>query len=99
MQELAAAAREHGIVRFVARVQPDNAAMKALVLELDPLARAHHEDGVVVYDFAVPGSLSLPSAGRPVRRPGAVESFLGRCAEGLRQLLPGRMPGGVVTQS
>ena len=98
MHALAAAAHDHGIARFVAWVQPENEAMKALVLKLDPLARAHHEDGLVVYDFAVPGSLSLPSAGTPARRPGAVEGFLGRCADGLRQLLPGRLPG-VVTQS
>jgi RimJ/RimL family protein N-acetyltransferase len=97
MYELAAAAREQGVRRFVAWVQPDNEPMKALVLKLDPLAHARHEDGLLVYDFAVPGSVSLPSARAPGRT-GAVGSLVGWCADGLRQLLPG-LPGGPVTQS
>lgn len=97
LYELSAAARAHGINRFVAWVQPDNEPMKALVLKLDPLAHARHEDGLLFYDFAVPGSLSLPSTRRPSRT-GPVETFVGWCADGLRQLLPG-LTGGAVTQS
>lgn len=97
MNELAAAAREQGVTRFVAWVQPDNEPMKALVLKMDPMAHARHQDGLLFYDFAVPGSLSLPSTRTPVRT-GAFESFVGRCADGLRQLLPA-LPGGPITQS
>ena len=97
MFELAAAAREHGINRFVAWVQHDNEPMKALILKLDPLAHARHEDGLLFYDFAVPGSLSLPSARTPSRM-GGVESLVGRFADGIRQLLPG-LSGGPLTQT
>lgn len=93
MHELAAAARDHGITRFVAWVQPDNEPMKSLIAKLDPLAHAHHEDGLLFFDFAVPGSIALPSAPGPVRATGPVEGFVGWCADGLRQLLPG-FPGG-----
>ena len=55
MHELSAAAREKGVTRFVAWVQPDNEPMKALVLKMDPMAHARHEDGLLLYDFAVPG--------------------------------------------
>ena len=65
--------REQGVTRFVAWVQPDNEPMKALVLKMDPMAHARHEDGLLLYDFAVPGSLSLPSARTPVRT-GRVEA-------------------------
>lgn len=98
LYELAAAARAHGITRFVAWVQADNEPMKALVRKLDPLARAHSEDGLLVFDFAVPGSISLPSARNPRPASGPVEGFVGWCADGLRQLLPG-LPGAPLTQS
>ncbi|MBY0273748.1 GNAT family N-acetyltransferase [Candidatus Binatia bacterium] len=93
MYELAAAARDHGITRFVAWVQPDNEPMKALIAKLDPLAHAHHEDGLLFFDFAVPGAIALPSAKVPVRRTGPLDGFVGWCADGLRQLLPS-LPGG-----
>lgn len=96
MLELAAAAREHGVTRFVAWVQPDNEPMKALVLKLDPLAHARHEDGLLVYDFAVPGSVSLPTGTAAVRN-GGFDGLVGWCADGLRHLLPG-LPG-ALTQS
>ena len=97
MHELSAAAREKGVTRFVAWVQPDNEPMKALVLKMDPMAHARHEDGLLLFDFAVPGSLSLPSARTPVRT-SRIESFVSWCADGLRQLLPG-LSGGPLPQS
>jgi RimJ/RimL family protein N-acetyltransferase len=98
LYELSAAARAHGITRFAAWVQADNEPMKALVRKLDPLARSHTEDGLLVFDFAVPGSISLPSARHPRQDVGAVEGFFGWCADGLRQLLPA-LPGGALTQT
>jgi len=87
IRELAVVARARGIRRFVAWVQPDNEPMKALVAKLDPLARSRIEDGLLVFDFAVPGVLDAP---RPVARatPTSLGGLVDRCGEGLRQLLP-----------
>lgn len=97
MLDLADAARRHGVARFAAWVQPDNEPMKALVAKLDPHARCHPEDGLLVYDFAVPGAVSVPMLERPRRPAGAVEGLVGWCADGLRQLLPARLVGGAVS--
>lgn len=88
VHELSRVARAHGVHRFTAWVQPDNEAMKALVAKVDPLARSHVEDGLLVFDFAVPGSLGVRA--RPLRRPvpSSLGSLVDWCGDGLRQLLP-----------
>lgn len=85
LRELSAAARAHGISRFTAWVQPDNEAMKALLLKLDPQATSHVEDGLLVFDLAVPGMVAAPEE-RPRDR-----SLVAWCADGVRRLLPGRV--------
>jgi len=91
--ELSAAARAHGIARFTAWVQPDNEAMKALVAKLDPLARSHVEDGVLVFDLAVPGTIELASEQRPRRVTNPLVGFADWCTASARQLFPGRLTG------
>ena len=94
--ELSAAARAHGITRFAAWVQPDNEPMKALILKVDPLARSRVEDGLLVFDFAVPGSI-VARAPRGVRNvPSVLGGLVDWCADGLRHLLPGRPAGAPV---
>lgn len=88
VHELSRVARAHGVYRFTAWVQPDNEPMKALVLKLDPLARSHVEDGLLVFDFAVPGGTATRT--RALRRPApsTLGSLVDWCGDGLRQLLP-----------
>jgi len=93
LRELSAAARAHGISRFTAWVQPDNEAMKALVLKLDPEARSHVEDGLLVFELTVPGTVTIPSDPRPRAGRTALGGLAERCADGLRQILPGRFIG------
>jgi hypothetical protein len=73
-------------------VQPDNEPMKAVILKLDPLARSRVEDGLLVFDLAVPGSIAVPVRQRGRGMPGALGAVADWCADGLRQLLPGRLP-------
>jgi RimJ/RimL family protein N-acetyltransferase len=88
VHELSRVARAHGVHRFTAWVQPDNEPMKALVAKIDPLAHSHVEDGLLVFDFAVPGALGVRA--RPLRRPvpSSLGSLVDWCGDGLRQLLP-----------
>lgn len=99
MHELAVAAHQHGVGRFAAWVQPDNEAMKALIVKLDPHARARHEDGLVVYDFAVPSPVPLPTARTCPFFSRAVDELLARCAAGLGRFLPGRRTVSTATES
>ncbi len=93
--ELAEAARRRGIGRFAAWVQPDNEPMKALLRKLDPLLHSHVEDGLLVFDLAVPGAITLPDDRRAwTAHP--VDSVVGWCSDGLRHLLPGRLPGSAI---
>lgn len=88
VRELAAAARARGIRRFIAWVQPDNEPMKALIAKLDPHARRRVEDGLLVFEFAVPGPTDAAARSRARPAPSVLESVADWCGVGLRQLLP-----------
>ena len=91
LRELSAAAHAHGISRFTAWVQPDNEPMKALIHKLDPDARSHVEDGLLVFELTVPGTITVPTERRPRGRGSVLGGFADWCTGGLRQLLPGRL--------
>lgn len=93
LRELAQAARERGIERFRAWVQPDNEPMKALIYKLDPDATCHPEDGLLVFEMKLP-----PSNGTTRSRLSSIDWSLaaesaGWLVEGFRHLLPGRVAG------
>ncbi|MEW6273047.1 MAG: GNAT family N-acetyltransferase [Thermodesulfobacteriota bacterium] len=99
LRELAAAAREQGIERFTAWVQPDNEPMKALVYKLDPNAACHVEDGLLLFEIELPGPAA--ARGRPRARTRDVDRSVAAgsvawLADRLRQLLPGRIAGAFV---
>jgi len=89
LHELAALARAHGVERFVAWVQPDNEAMKALILKLDPDATSRIEDGLLLFEIKLPRREVTRrrdrSGGKLALEPAAW------LAGGIRQLLPGRV--------
>lgn len=74
---LVAAARERGIAKFRAHVLPDNEPMKLLLRALDEHAAAKIEDGLRVYELALPEASPEAVAGDPMYR------FLKLAAEGL----------------
>ena len=73
LRELSIVARARGVSRFTALVQPDNTAMKTLVSTLDPFAKSRGEDGLVVFDLAVPADLPVPD---DVRRLSSTEAVV-----------------------
>lgn len=93
--ELAVAARQHGVRRFVAWVQRDNEPMKALLEKLDPHAHARLDDGLLLFDLAVPETTSLVEDRSIASSLPPIDDVLGDvigwCADGVRQLLPGRL--------
>jgi hypothetical protein len=91
LRELSAAARAHGISRFTAWVQPDNEPMKALIYKLDPDAQSRVEEGLLLFELTVPGTITVPTERRPRSRGSALGGFAEWCAGGLRHLLPGRL--------
>jgi RimJ/RimL family protein N-acetyltransferase len=91
LHELAAAARERGVERFVAWVQPDNEAMKALVHKLDPDATSRVEDGLLVFEMKLPGRERSRTRAHEGGRQLVSLDPVGWLGEGLRQLLPGRV--------
>ena len=97
LRELAAVAREHGIERFRAWVQPDNEPMKALVYKLDPDATCRTEDGLLLFEMRLPGSESdrARERARGIVWSAALDSAAW-LADGFRQLLPGRVAGAFV---
>jgi RimJ/RimL family protein N-acetyltransferase len=91
LRELSAAALTHGIRRFTAWVQPDNEAMKALVLKLDANATSHVEDGLLVFELTVPGTLIVPTDRGSRRGMTVLGGLAERWADGARRILPGRL--------
>jgi len=67
VQALCWAARQRGIDRFTAIVLPENDGMRALVRLIDPAADVRLEDGLRVYDMAVP-EIGLHDVGSGYRR-------------------------------
>lgn len=63
MQALCWVAREHGVRRLRGHVLPANSAMKNLILDIDPDADLHVEDGLEIFDIAVP-EIDLERIGR-----------------------------------
>lgn len=63
MQVLCWVARDRGVRRLRGHVLPENAAMKNLIYDIDPEAEVHVEDGLHIFDLAVP-AIDLERVGR-----------------------------------
>lgn len=94
LRELAKVARAASISRFTAWVQPDNTAMKTLVSSLDPFAKSRGEDGLLVFDLAVPET--VPAGTDEAVRLTPVRAFARWGDDRVRRILPvglgGRSP-------
>lgn len=67
MQALCWVARDRGVRRLHGHVLPDNSAMQGLIHELDPDAEVRNQDGLQVFDLAVP-DIALDRIGRSSSR-------------------------------
>jgi GNAT superfamily N-acetyltransferase len=85
---LVEAACERGIRRFRAYVLPSNAPMRSVIRELDPQAAPRQEDGVLVYDVALPAASRAAVVQSPLYR------LLRTAAAGLTTVWRGRPPAG-----
>lgn len=91
LRELADAALDRGIDRFEAWVQPDNEPMKTLIYNLDPDATCHSEDGLLVYEMKLRRDAHRErDRTRKLDWSVALEPA-GWLADGVCQLLPGRV--------
>lgn len=104
MQALCWVARDRGVRRLRGHVLPENSVMKNLILDIDPDAEMHVEDGLQVFDMAVP-EVDLERISRSSSQGiaslafGAVTSLLNSRIPLLGRSLTGRTEEGAAAES